>query len=204
MRSKNMRPSLSGVFWLATLLFLGASLYFTVNVVTFKSRLSDPEGPAVFPSGQKVTVVKIVDGDELSVTMGEARFIVRILGIWSFDATANDTLTQAQGKSAVNYLEAALLNRDVELVFDRFQKDSSKRVLAYVQANNTDIGYDMVSKGICLVYTKYPFPRMERYLAAEALAGKGKLGLWSDTGIVIRARVLKKLWLRERQNKEGD
>jgi len=199
-----MRPSLSGVFWLVTLLFLGASLFFTVNVISLKSRLSDPGGPPAFASGQKVTVVKIIDGDEVSVNMGEARFIVRIIGIWSFDATANDTLTQAQGKSAVNYLEAALLNREVELVFDRFQKDSNNRVLAYVQSNNVDVGYDMVSRGICLVYTKYPFPRMEPYLAAEALAGKNKLGLWGDTGIVIRARVLKKLWLRERQNKEGD
>jgi len=199
-----MRPSLGGVFWLVTMLFLGASLFFTINVLSFKNRLSDPEGPPAFASGQKVTVVKIIDGDELSVNMGEARFIVRILGIWSFDATANDTLTQAQGKSAVNYLEAALLNREVELVFDAFRKDSSKRVLAYVHSNNADVGYDMVSKGFCLVYTKYPFPRMEPYSAAEAAAGKRRLGLWSDAGIVIRARVLKKLWLQERQNKEDD
>ncbi len=199
-----MRPSLSGVFCLVTLLFLGASLFFTINVFIFKNRLSDPGGPGEFASGQKVTVVRIIDGDEISVNMGEARFIVRLLGIWSYDATANDTLTQGQGRAAMNHLEAIVLNREVELVFETFRRDENKRVLAAVHVNNTDVGYDMVSKGICLVYTKYAFPGIDTYLQAELAAEKKRLGLWGDTGIVIRSRVLKKLWDHERRNKEGD
>jgi len=134
-----MRPSLSGLFWLVSLLFVGASVFFTVNVFTFKNRLSDPGGAAEFPSGRKVTVASIIDGDEISVNLGEARFIVRILGIWSFDATANDTLTQGQGRSAMNYLENTVLNRDVELQFDKFRQDENRRVLAYVHLNNADV-----------------------------------------------------------------
>lgn len=199
-----MRPSLGGVFWLVTLLFLGASLFFTTNVFIFKNRLSDPDGPDTFASGQKVTVMSIIDGDEISVNMGGARFIVRLLGIWSFDATANDTLTQGQGRNAMNYLEATVLNREVELVFDAFRKDANKRVLAFVRVNGSDVGYDMVSKGTCLVYTKYPFPGMDNYLEAELAAEKKKLGLWSDAGIVIRSRVLKKVWEHDRRNKEDD
>ncbi|MBP7738259.1 MAG: thermonuclease family protein [Spirochaetes bacterium] len=197
-----MRPSLSGVFWLVTLVFIGTSVFFTVNVITFKNRLSDPGGPAEFPSGRKVTVAAIIDGDEISVNMGEARFIVRILGIWSFDATANDTLTQGQGRAAMNYLENTVLNREVELQFDKFRQDENRRVLAFVQMNSADVGYEMVSKGICLVYSKYPFPRMDAYLAAESAAERGKAGLWGDTGIVIRSRVLKKVWDHNRRKKE--
>lgn len=197
-----MRPSLSGLFWLVSLLFVGASVFFTVNVFTFKNRLSDPGGPAEFPSGGKVTVASIIDGDEISVNMGEARFIVRILGIWSFDATANDTLTQGQGRAAMNYLENTVLNREVELKFDAFRQDENKRVLAFVHMNNADVGYEMVARGLCLVYAKYPFPGMDAYLAAESAAERGKVGLWGDTGIVIRSRVLKKVWDHEGRKME--
>ncbi len=199
-----MRVSGIGVFWLVTALFIGASLYFTVSVFSFKYRLSDPNGPDEFASGKKVTVISVIDGDEISVTMGGSRFIVRLLGIWSYDATANDTLTQGQGRIAMNYLETTLLNKEVGLVFETFKRDENKRVLAYVHRDDTDVGYDMVSKGMCLVYTKYPFPRMEKYLSAEIAAEKRRLGLWGDTGIVIRSRVLKKLWESEGRNKEDD
>lgn len=199
-----MKLSLNGVFWLVTFVFIGASVYFTYNVFSFKNMLSDPNSTIEFPSGQKVTVSGIIDGDEISVSMGDARFIVRILGIFAYDATANDTLTQGHGRAAVNYLEAVLLNREAELVFENLRRDQNKRVLAYVQVNNTDIGFDMIQKGICLVYTKYPFSRMGKYLAAEAAAETKKSGLWGDAGVIIRSRELKKLWEHQRHDVGGN
>ena len=198
-----MRLSLNFIFWLITFLFAGTSFFYTYNVISFKNRQGGKSGPVNFNSGQKVIVAGIIDGDEITVKMGEARFIVRILGIWSFDATANDTLTQGQGRAAVNYLQANVLNAEVILEFDKFTIDRNNRLLACVRKNGRDVGLDMVASGTCLVYTKYPFPRMAEYLSAEREAGKKKLGLWGDPNVRSRSLELKKLWERESQGKEG-
>jgi len=174
--------------------FLTAALYFTISVEVFKARLHDTPENLNFASGQKVTVLKIIDGDEISVKMNNSQFIVRILGISSYEPAVNDPVLENVAKETMRYLEKTILNYDVELVFEKFQQDKDKRVLAYVYYDGTDIGLSMIQNGLSIVYTRYPFPRIEEYLHIERIAVREKKGLWGVPAAAGRAVMLKNLW----------
>ena len=79
-----MKISFDKILWSLFAFFLCAALYFTIGVERFKSRLNVSAENLNFSSGQKVNVLKVIDGDEISVKMDNAQFIVRILGISSY------------------------------------------------------------------------------------------------------------------------
>ena len=179
-------------------MFLGAALFFTISVEQFKRGLNISSDEINFSSGQKVTVVKIIDGDEISVKLASAQFIVRIFGISSFEPEVNDPVMENISKESFRYLEKTILNNDVELVFEKFQKDKEKRVLSYVYYKGIDVGLDMIANGYSIVYTRYIFPRMDEYLKAEKKSIETRKGLWGQPTAAKRSMQLKKLWDTER------
>jgi endonuclease YncB( thermonuclease family) len=177
-----------------------AALYFTISVERFKSRLYTSAENLNFPSGQKVNVVKIIDGDEIAVKMNNSQFVVRILGISSYEPAVNDPVMENVAKDTLRYLEKTILNYDVELVFEKFQQDKDKRVLAYVYYKGTDVGLSMVENGLSIVYTRYPFPRIEEYLHSERISRNARKGLWAVPAAAERSMMLKKLWKKGKDN----
>ena len=193
-----MRPTLHHAFFAVIALLFGASLFFTVRVVSFKRSLNTSGGAQGLKSGQAATLVSVLDGDEVSVRVGTERIHVRILGIFAFDPTTADPIEQPAGKAAVGYLEG-LREQPVELVFDELKLDSRKRLLAYVHKDGRDLGEAMVERGLALAYTKYPFARLTTYALAEEQALRARAGLWADQRVVERAARLKALWETERR-----
>ena len=59
----------------------------------------------------------------------------------------------------------------------------------------------MVKKGLCLVYIKYKFSRMEPYLKLETAAMKAGAGL-GQSWLAERSLQLKFLWSSEREKKD--
>ncbi|MBW1898120.1 MAG: thermonuclease family protein [Deltaproteobacteria bacterium] len=192
-----MRISTDHLFWPIALMLLGASLFFTASVTSFKKELNLSATTLEINSGQEARVVKIIDGDEVSVVTKNQQMVVRILGIFSFDPTVNDPGYQNIAQSAFSYLKNELLDRKIKIVFDEFKKDSSNRLLAYLQKENLDIGKEMISKGLTLVYIKYPFSRLDEYIAVEESAIVAKTGLWRDPDIAWRSIQLKNKWHME-------
>ncbi len=192
-----MRLSADSLFWFILLGFVVAASYFTVGVSVFKRELRSSAEVRI-ASGQKVTVLKVVDGDEISVKAGDQRFVVRMLGIVSFDPNVNDPQIKGAAEMTVNYLRNKLLDGEVELVFDTFARDRNDRILSYVHKGAVDIGEEMLSNGLTIVYTKYPFSRIKRYLATERLAREVKIGLWANPVLLRRSQELKKLWEKEK------
>ena len=103
-------------------------------------------------------------------------------------------------KDAFHYLERTILEKEVELVFEKFQQDKDKRVLAYVYYNGVDIGRHMVADGLSIVFTRYPFPRMDEYLNSENKAIRAKKGLWNVPAAAERSLMLKKIWQKGTNN----
>ena len=116
----------------------------------------------------------------------------------SYAANVNDLLMENIAKSSVRYLDENVLNKEAELVFDKFQKDSYNRVLGYLHLGGKDIGLEMVANGFSVVYSRYAFSREEAYLKAELLAQKDKKGIWGVTAAAARSRQLKQLWESEK------
>jgi len=173
---------------------MGASAFFTVNVIVFKKGLQAPDEDFMIKSGTAVVVQRPLDGDEVQVVYNDIKFVVRILGIKSYDVTINDIMLQNVALMSLRYLKDNLSNKKVFLHFDDFKRDRKKRVLAYIHLDNKDIGKDMVSRGFTLVYTEYPFKRQREYLNAEYKARYNKRGLWDVPAASRRSIELKKLW----------
>lgn len=195
-----MKISFNTILWTLFGVFLGAALYFTISVEMFKSRLNNSSENINFSSGQKVTVSKIIDGDEISVKMNNSQFVVRILGISSYEPAVNDPVMENIARDAMRYLEKEILNNEIELVFEKFQKDKDNRVLSYVYYKGADVGLYMIGNGLSIVYTRYPFPRIDEYLQSEKKAIRTKRGLWGVPSAAKRSIMLKNLWKRENEN----
>ncbi len=192
-----MKPGIHILFRGVILVLIGASLFFTFQVIRFKKGLNVNSGTLSLSSGEKVTVVKIIDGDEVSVLHGDNRFIVRMLGIRSFDPTINDPRLQNAGQLAFNFLEKNLLNRDVEIHFEKLKWDRKKRLLAHIFKEGKNIALEMVTRGMTLTYRRYPFNDLKKYLAEEEKARKKHNGFWSNPAAAQRAAILIQLWERQ-------
>jgi endonuclease YncB( thermonuclease family) len=194
----SMRLTNHVIFWVIVAYFFGAASYFTYRVETVRAKLIKSQADIQFPSGLKVKVVNIMTGHQVAIDYQGAQVTVRILGIMSYPATVNDPMMENIARSSVRFLEKTILNQEVELVFEKFQKDRYNRVLAYVHSGNKDIGLEMVAQGFSLVYSRYDFSREQAYVKAELLAQKEKQGIWGVSAAAARSLQLKALWESEK------
>lgn len=197
-----MKPTLNHIFLAVVLILFGASLFFTTRVMRFKRSLNVAGGAQSFKSGKKVYVTKAIDADEVVVKDGETQVTVRILGIYGYDPTMGDPVAQPAGRMALLQLEARLKDQEVELVFDELKFDAKNRLLAYVHREGVDVGLELVAKGLCLAYTKFPFSRLDAYVLAEDRARRERLGLWADAKMLERSTAIRSLWDSERTRRE--
>jgi len=197
-----MRNRLYNLFVTLVIVLFGASLYFTVPVVAFKKGLGSGTAAPGLRSGQTGVVTNIIDGDEVTVRTGEESVRVRLLGMYSYDTTADDPLVKPVARQAFLHLDRTLRNQNVEIVFDELKYDSRKRLLAYLHRDGADVGMEMIARGLSLAYTKYPFSRMSPYLLAQEKAMQDREGLWADRQLAFRSGQLKSLWDAERM--KGD
>jgi len=190
------------VFKLAVVMLAGSSLFFTLQVITFKKDLTGGSKTLTIESGEKVTIHKIIDGDEVAVSLRDKNFVVRILGIRSYDPTINDFQFQNAGQLAYSYLEENLLNKEAEVRFEKLKLDSKKRLLAYIHSGDKDIGADMISRGITLTYRRFPFTRMVRYLDIEKKARANRQGFWAMPVLIKASDRLIQLWEKQRREEK--
>ncbi|PKK88505.1 MAG: hypothetical protein CVV64_18555 [Candidatus Wallbacteria bacterium HGW-Wallbacteria-1] len=196
-----MRLNFNIVYWILIVLLILSSSFFTYHVVTFKKDIQSGKKAEIPPSGTEVTLNKVMDGDEISVTAPDGNMMVRILGIKSFDPVANEMQLASVSRLAFDYLNSTLGQEPFKIIYDEASRDSKGRILAYLEKNGRDIGLEMVSKGCSMVYTEFPFPRMDDYLLHEGVARQSKLGIWGVEAAVERADSLRTVWNKKEQKK---
>ncbi len=182
-------------FWTFVALLTGLSIFFGVSAELHRRQLGRSANQAPLESGVQVSVVEILDGDEIAVR-GEAGtpFVVRILGIKAFESTSFEPGISAFGARALRTLRDAIAGKRVALVFPEFKQDRNGRVLAFVQLEKRDVGRELVRGGLALVFTRYDFSREEEYLSAQAQARSERKGLWSSDKASERALALIASW----------
>lgn len=192
-----------------SLVLLGASAFFYIGAERIRKDLRKSELES-FESGDKVTIVEIIDGDEVSVrkVSGE-KANVRLLGIKSFKPSRRDPLVAQHGKNCFDYLKAHFHNKEARVVIGEKKSDRYGRLLAYLEVRSAeggafdlDLGEELVRKGLSLAFVRYDFDRQDNYVAAEQQAMMAKLGLWSNEAVKSRALGLKDYWLEAKKQSD--
>lgn len=192
-----MKPTVSA-FWVVTSLFAAAALYFTIAVEARRVRFTDDID---LRSGDRVTVKRLLDGDELEVSKGDGVFAVRILGLKCFEPDVNEPGISGQGQACKSELKRLLATGPVSLHYEgTVSTDGDDRVLAYVHAGKLDVGLTLVEEGYGMAFTKYAFSRETAYITAQSGAQRALRGLWGRPRPRARAEALIKQWDVERSN----
>ena len=114
-------------------------------------------------------VIKISDGDTITVLSGKEQTKIRLYGI---DAPEKK---QDYGQKSKQFLANLIAGEVVEV--DERGKDRYKRTLGIIHYKGQDINAQMVLNGYAWAYEKYS--RM--YADQEKLARENKLGLWQSS-----------------------
>jgi micrococcal nuclease len=133
-------------------------------------------------------VVRVADGDTLTVRSGGEDVSVRLLGI---DAPESSTTrlgrTDCGGDAAERSLRRRAQDVRVRLVTDPGSGDTHDqygRLLAYVDGPEGDLGEAQLRAGHALVYRYRDrrFSRLGRYRRAQAAARTRRSGAWDACG----------------------
>lgn len=143
--------------------------------------------PTVKTSHQIATVVKVVDGDTITVSFNGNSETIRIIGINTPETVDPRKTVECFGKEASAKTKEYMSNSSntVWLEADPTQGDRDKyqRLLRYIFINNdtTDYGKTMIATGYAYEYTyNTPYKYQLAYKQAQKDAESKKLGLWAD------------------------
>ncbi|MEZ4318591.1 MAG: thermonuclease family protein [Myxococcota bacterium] len=187
-----MELSPTAAFRLLIASMLMLSVYFTVDVELRRYALQGDATGLALEDGATVQIEQPIDGDELAMRLGDAAFTLRLLGVKAFDVT-NEPGLGNPGQRAVDQL-ARLNGRSGTVRSDGTTLDRNDRLIAALDVDGEDVGAALVREGWAVVYTKYPFPDLDAYLALEAEARAEHRGLWSSPKATERAQLMRASW----------
>ncbi len=148
------------------------------------SPTTEPQSPPV-PANRRgpFRVVRVADGDTLSVRIGSDISKVRVVGINTPESVDPRRPVQCYGREASDRAKQLLSGESVWLETDpsQSQKDAYGRLLAFVWiGGQTDFGRKMISEGYALEYTyRLPYRYQAIYQDAERVARQAGVGLWA-------------------------
>lgn len=151
------------------------------------------DSPAPLPTSsissdkELAQIVKVVDGDTITVSLNGKNETIRIIGINTPETVDPRKTVECFGVEASNKAKDHFkdMEYNVWLEEDPTQgnRDKYQRLLRYVFTNNgqTDYGLMMISEGFAYEYTySTPYKYQISYREAQAYAQNNKLGLWAD------------------------
>lgn len=132
------------------------------------------------------TVVKVSDGDTVTVESEGNKLKVRLYGIDAPEVTRANRRTgaiskagQPYGEEANKVLEETLLHQKVRL--EIMDVDRYRRMVGVIWKDNRNINQEMVSGGWAWAYRQYlSRPYASAYLNSEELARRQRRGLWAQ------------------------
>lgn len=124
---------------------------------------------------------RVIDGDTMKVTIGKKADTIRLLLVDSPETKKPDTPVQPFGLEASAFSKKMLTGKDMKLEIDTSERDKYDRLLVYLWLDEVMFNELLVEKGFARVaYVYEPNTKYEdRYRAAEQLAKKEKIGIWS-------------------------
>ena len=118
-------------------------------------------------------VVRVADGDTITVLRGKEQVKVRLYGI--------DTpeMRQAYGNAAKKFTLNRVAGKTVEV--EELDVDRYGRIVGWVTLDSESVNRELVRDGYAWVYRKYcRHPVCSSLYQLESRARQGKLGLWKE------------------------
>ena len=149
-----------------------------------KQALSEPKVSPSNTGAELYQVVKVVDGDTISVNMDGKTETLRLIGINTPETVDPRKPVECFGKEASDKAKQLLTGKKVRLGNDATQgeRDKYQRLLRYVWLEDgTFFNKLMIGEGYAYEYTyNTPYKYQEEFKQAEVDARTTKKGLWAD------------------------
>ena len=130
-------------------------------------------------------VIKVVDGDTITVESDGVREVIRLIGINTPESVDPRRPVECFGKEASSYAASLLSQRRVLLVADTSQanRDRYNRLLRYVYLDNgVFVNQRLIEEGYAYEYTYgSPYRFQTIFKAAETEAKQQQKGLWNSS-----------------------
>jgi micrococcal nuclease len=141
---------------------------------------SRPDAPLVL--SRNATMIEVVDGDTIDVSVGGHRERVRLIGIDTPETNKPNTPVQCYGPEASTFTKSLLPN-DVPLHLERdvVARDDYGRMLAYVYlaGDGEFVNLTIIRNGFARPLTIAPnSAHADEFIAAARVAEAGNVGLW--------------------------
>ncbi len=175
------------VLFLTVLFFSSTPTEQGIKALESKSTLvSEATIPSVAPiaEGPKVySVVSVIDGDTLKISMNGKEETLRLIGIDTPETVDPRKTVQCFGKEASNKAKELLVGKRVRIEVDPTQgeRDKYDRLLVYIHRED-GLFYNkhMIEQGYAHEYTyNTPYIYQAEFKAAQARARTNQKGLWS-------------------------
>jgi endonuclease YncB( thermonuclease family) len=133
-------------------------------------------------------VLKVVDGDTISVDVRGKKEVVRLLGIDTPESVDPRKPVQCFAKEATNKMKGFVAGKSVILIDDKTQgnRDKYNRLLRYVylpDSVRTFVNGEMVKQGYAYSYRQYPTKLLDKFNGFEKYAREHNLGLWGSCSV---------------------
>jgi micrococcal nuclease len=132
--------------------------------------------------GERVRVLRAVDGDTLEIAIDGRKDKVRLIGVDTPESVHPRRPVEFYGKEAAAFTRRLVAGRVVLLEGDAdgLDRDRYGRLLRYVYLEDgTLVNAEIIKQGYGHAYVKFPFTRMEEFRVYERQARERGLGLWS-------------------------
>lgn len=129
------------------------------------------------------TVIRVVDGDTIQVTLAGKAEKVRLIGVDTPETVDPRKLVEFFGKEASEFTKKLVEGKQVVLRDELGGQDRDKygRLLRYVYlADGTFVNAEIIRQGYGHAYVVYPFSHMEEFRAYERQARERGIGLWGS------------------------
>lgn len=186
-------------FWAGSvfllLVFLGkiGSSVDDVSSSIEESEVSEQEETAVESNSTSIgeyLVLKVIDGDTISVDIGGQSETIRIIGINTPETVDPRKEVECFGKEASDKAKSILEGKYVALIADETQENRDKynRLLRYVYLDDgSDYGKYMIENGFAYEYTyQIPYEHQSDYRDAEDTAQASNVGLWNENACSVK------------------
>ena len=133
----------------------------------------------VATSGEVFTVVRVIDGDTIEVSIGGKTERVRYIGMNTPETVDPRKPVQCFGREASQKNRDLVEGKEVRLEKDITDRDAYGRLLRYVFVGDTFVNRELVQLGYATVYTFPPNVKYaQKFLVAQKEAHRGQRGLW--------------------------
>lgn len=132
-------------------------------------------------AGNAARVVRVNDGDTVTVSLNGRRERIRLIGI-----DAPEMGQGSWGERAKRHLEDILHPlRNVYIEYDVERRDKYGRLLAYIRTNEGRmVNADMVRDGYAVLFTFPPnVTHVDEFTSAQSQARERKRGIWGKDGL---------------------